>query len=76
MRGKVLDLAVDVRVRSPNFGRYVAAELSEHNRRQLWVPRGFAHGFVVCSQRPRTFSTNAMISIIRRTRFRSAGTTR
>ena len=38
MRGRVLDVAVDVRVGSPNFGRHVAVELSEENRRQLWVP--------------------------------------
>jgi dTDP-4-dehydrorhamnose 3,5-epimerase len=50
MRGGVLDVAVDVRVGSPHFGRHVAVELSEDNRRQLWVPRGFAHGFVVLSE--------------------------
>jgi dTDP-4-dehydrorhamnose 3,5-epimerase len=50
MRGRVLDVAVDVRVGSPNFGRHVAVELSEENRRQFWVPRGFAHGFVVLSE--------------------------
>jgi dTDP-4-dehydrorhamnose 3,5-epimerase len=50
MRGRVLDVAVDVRVGSPHFGRHVAVELSEENRRQLWVPRGFAHGFVVLSE--------------------------
>ena len=49
MRGLVRDVAVDVRVGSPTFGRYVAVELSEENRRQFWVPRGFAHGFVVLS---------------------------
>jgi dTDP-4-dehydrorhamnose 3,5-epimerase len=49
LRGRVLDVAVDVRVGSPNFGRHVAVELSEDNRRQLWVPRGFAHGFAVLS---------------------------
>jgi dTDP-4-dehydrorhamnose 3,5-epimerase len=49
LRGHVLDVAVDVRVGSPNFGRHVAVELSEDNRRQLWVPRGFAHGFAVLS---------------------------
>ena len=50
MRGRVLDVAVDVRIGSPNFGHHVAVELSEQNHRQLWVPRGFAHGFVVLSE--------------------------
>ena len=50
MRGRVLDVAVDVRLGSPNFGRHVAVELNEDNRRQLWVPRGFAHGFAVLSE--------------------------
>src|ERR1700730_610286 len=50
MRGRVLDVPVDVRIGSPYFGRHVAVELSEENRRQLWVPRGFAHGFVVLSE--------------------------
>jgi dTDP-4-dehydrorhamnose 3,5-epimerase len=50
MRGRVLDVAVDVRVGSPSFGRHVAVELNEDNRRQLWIPRGFAHGFAVLSE--------------------------
>jgi dTDP-4-dehydrorhamnose 3,5-epimerase len=50
MRGRVLDVVVDVRVGSPNFGRHVSVELNEDNRRQFWVPRGFAHGFVVLSE--------------------------
>lgn len=49
LRGAVLDVAVDVRVGSPTFGRHVAVELSEDNHRQLWIPRGLAHGFVVRS---------------------------
>jgi dTDP-4-dehydrorhamnose 3,5-epimerase len=50
LRGRVLDVAVDVRLGSPTFGRHVAVELTEDNRRQFWVPRGFAHGFVVLSE--------------------------
>jgi dTDP-4-dehydrorhamnose 3,5-epimerase len=49
-RGAVLDVAVDIRRSSPNFGRWVAVELNEDNQRQLWVPPGFAHGFLVLSE--------------------------
>jgi dTDP-4-dehydrorhamnose 3,5-epimerase len=49
LRGCVRDVAVDLRVGSPTFARHVMVELSEDNRRQLWIPRGFAHGFVVMS---------------------------
>ena len=49
IKGAVLDIAVDIRKGSPTFGKYVAVELTEENHRQLFVPRGFAHGFAVLS---------------------------
>jgi dTDP-4-dehydrorhamnose 3,5-epimerase len=50
VRGTVWDVAVDIRQGSPTFGQWVAEELSEDNHRQLWIPPGFAHGFVVLSE--------------------------
>ena len=49
VKGKVLDIAVDIRKGSPTFGEYEAVELSEDNKYQLYIPKGFAHGYVVLS---------------------------
>lgn len=49
IKGRVLDVAVDIRRSSPTFGKHVLEELSEENKRQLFIPRGFAHGFLVLS---------------------------
>ncbi len=53
LSGAVLDVAVDVRVGSPAFGRHVAVVLDDKTHRQLWIPRGFAHGFLVLSEEAR-----------------------
>lgn len=50
VKGAVLDIAVDIRRGSPTYGKYVSCELTEENHRQFFVPRGFAHGFVVLSE--------------------------
>jgi dTDP-4-dehydrorhamnose 3,5-epimerase len=50
IKGKVLDVAVDIQKDSPTFGKYVSIILSEENKKQFFIPRGFAHGFVVLSE--------------------------
>ena len=49
LKGKVLDVAVDIRFNSPSFGKYFSLEISENDKLQLWIPPGFAHGFSVLS---------------------------
>ena len=49
-RGAVWDVAVDIRKKSSTFGKWIGIELTEHNHKQLWIPRGFAHGFIVTSE--------------------------
>jgi dTDP-4-dehydrorhamnose 3,5-epimerase len=62
--GAILDVAVDVRPHSPNFGKHIVAELSEENAQMLWIPAGFAHGFCVLGDRPAdvVYNVNATYS--------------
>lgn len=50
IKGKVLDVVVDIRKNSPNYGHHIAVELSDNNKKQLFIPQGFAHGFIVLSE--------------------------
>ena len=49
IKGKILDVAVDIRKNSPNFGKHIAIQLSQENKKQIFMPKGFAHGFIVLS---------------------------
>jgi dTDP-4-dehydrorhamnose 3,5-epimerase len=55
VRGEVFDVAVDVRHSSPSFGQWVGITLSERNRRQFWIPSGFAHGFIALTEHADVF---------------------
>ena len=50
VKGRVIDVAVDIRKGSPTYGKYVSCEMTEENKRQFFIPKGFAHGFVVLSE--------------------------
>jgi dTDP-4-dehydrorhamnose 3,5-epimerase len=50
LQGEVLDVAVDIQLNSPTYGQHVAVKLNDYNQHQLWIPKGFAHGFVVLSE--------------------------
>lgn len=73
IKGRVLDVAVDVREGSPTFGKYVAVELSDENKRQLFIPQGFAHGFHVLSDEA-IFTYKVDIHILQRMNGESAMT--
>jgi dTDP-4-dehydrorhamnose 3,5-epimerase len=75
IKGKVLDVAVDIRKSSPTFGKHVMVELSEDNKRQLFIPRGFAHGFLVLSDEA-IFTYRSTMYMPRSTRRASGGMTR
>ena len=65
VKGRVLDVAVDIRKGSPTYGKHVAVELTEDNHRQYFIPKGFAHGFAVLSETA-VSNTSVMSSIIQR----------
>ena len=65
VKGRVLDVAVDIRKGSPTYGKHVAVELTEDNHRQFFIPKGFAHGFASC-QKLQYSNTSVITSIIQR----------
>ena len=65
VKGRVLDVAVDIRKGSPTYGKHVAVELTEDNHVQFFIPKGFAHGFAVLSETA-VFHTSVITSIILR----------
>ena len=65
IQGSVLDVAVDIRKDSPTFGKHISIELNDQNKKQLFIPRGFAHGFVVLSETAVFFHIRLIIIIIK-----------
>ena len=65
VKGRVLDVAVDIRKGSPTYGKHVAVELTEDNHVQFFIPKGFAHGFAVLSETA-VFNTSVITSIIQK----------
>ncbi len=74
VRGSVFDVAVDIRKSFPTFGKWVGVELTEDKFNQLWIPPGFAHGFVVLSGTAQIFSTKPLIITRLSTNDASSGT--
>jgi len=62
--GEIFDIAVDIRVESMSYGQWVACELTAQNKKQLWIPEGFAHGFIVLSKEAEVvYKTNNLYNL-------------